>query len=59
MADFFVNHFESIVTLIIGFFGGGALVKYTCKKDTQESNKFEGIDTHGGDFSGRDMNKNV
>lgn len=59
MEQFFADHLDAIVTLIIGLFGGGALVKYVSKKDTQESNKFESIDTGGGDFAGRDMNKNV
>lgn len=58
MAQFFADHFDAIVTLIVGFLGGGALVKFTSKKDSNESNKFEGIDTGGGDFAGRDMNKN-
>lgn len=59
MEQFITEHLDAIITLIVGFFGGGALVKYTCKKDTQESNKFKDIDTNGGDFAGRDMNKNV
>lgn len=58
MEQFFAEHFDAIVTLIVGFLGGGALVKFTSKKDSNESNKYEGIDTGGGDFAGRDMNKN-
>lgn len=57
MEQFFAEHFDAIVTLIVGLIGGGALVKYTSKKDSQESNKFEDIDTGGGDFAGRDMHK--
>lgn len=59
MEQFLANHFDAIVTLIMGLLGGGALVKYTCQKDNQESNKFEDINTGGGDFAGRDINKNV
>lgn len=58
MEQFFAEHFDAIVTLIVGFLGGGALVKFTSNKDSNESNKFEDIDTGGGDFAGRDMNKN-
>lgn len=58
MENFFAEHLDAIVTLIVGLLGGGALVKFSCKKDSNESNKFEGIDTGGGDFAGRDMNKN-
>ena len=59
MEQFFAEHFDAIVSLIVGFFGGGALVKYTSKKDTNDSNKYDNIDTGGGDFAGRDMHKNV
>ncbi len=59
MEQFFVEHFDAIVTLIVGLLGGGALVKCTSKKDTNESNKYDNIDTGGGDFAGRDMHKNV
>lgn len=59
MEQFFVEHFDAIVTLIVGFLGGGALIKYTSKKDTNESNEYKDINTGGGDFAGRDMHKNV
>lgn len=59
MEQFLAQHFDAIVTLIVGFLGGGALVKYTSKKDSNKSNKYEKINTGGGDFAGRDMKKNV
>lgn len=57
MEQFFAEHFDAILTLIVGFIGGGAFVKYTSKKDTNELNKYDNINTGGGDFAGRDMNK--
>lgn len=57
MEQFFIEHFDAIVSLIVGFIGGGAVMKFTRKKDTNESNKIEHINTGGGDFAGRDMNK--
>lgn len=57
MEQFFVDHFDAIVTLIVGFIGGGAVVKFTCRKDINESNNYKDIDTGGGDFAGRDMIK--
>ena len=59
MEQFFINHSDAIVTLIVGFLGGGALVKYTSKKDANQSNEYRNINTGGGDFAGRDVNKNV
>lgn len=57
MEQFFVDHFDAIVSLIVGFLGGGAFVKYTTKKDSNKSNKYDHINTGGGDFAGRDMSK--
>lgn len=59
MEQFIAEHFDAIVTLVVGLLGGGALVKYTSKRDTNESNKYKDINTNGGDFAGRDMHKNV
>lgn len=59
MMDFFSNHLESIITLILGFIGGGLTFKLTCKKDSNKSNQYDGINTGGGDFAGRDMHKNT
>lgn len=59
MEQFLAQHFDAIVSLIVGFLGGGAFVKYTSKKDSNDSNKYENINTNGGDFAGRDMKKHV
>lgn len=59
MGHFFAEHFDAIVTLIVGLLGGGAIVKYTSKKDANRSNGYRNINTGGGDFAGRDVNKNV
>lgn len=57
MGHFFVEHFDAIVTLIVGLIGGGIWGKYSNKEDSNKSNKYNNIQTGGGDFAGRDMNK--
>jgi len=59
MEQFFSEHFDAIVTLVLGFIGGKYSVNLFKKKDSNESNTLRDIDTGGGDFAGRDMNKNV
>lgn len=59
MEQFPTEHFDAIVTLVVGLLGGGALIKYTSKRDTYESNEYKNINTYGGNFAGRDMHKNV
>lgn len=59
MEQFLAEHFDAIVTLILGFLGGFAFVKVsTKKKDSNEANQYKNIDTGGGDFAGRDITKN-
>ena len=52
MIQFLVEHFESILSFIAGLFAGGFIsYKYT------NSSKISDVNTDGGDFAGRDMNK--
>ena len=57
MEQFFAEHFDALVTLIVGVVGGKIWGKYSYKKDSNKSNKYEHINTGGGDFACRDMNK--
>lgn len=57
--EFLAEHLDAIITLIVGFVTGGAVVKLSTKKDSNKSNQYNNVSTSGGDFAGRDMKKNV
>lgn len=57
--EFLANHLDAIITLIVGFVTGGAVMKIKIKNDSNKSNHYDHISTGGGDFAGRDMKKNV
>lgn len=57
MEQFITEHFDAIVSLIVGVLGGRIWGNYSKKKDSNNSNRFKKINTDGGDFAGRDINK--
>jgi hypothetical protein len=57
MEQFITDHFDAIVSLIVGILGGRIWGRYSNKEDSNNSNRFKKINTGGGDFAGRDIKK--
>lgn len=57
MLEFILNHFESILTFVGGFIGGGICVRFFSKENYNNTKTNQKNITANGDVAGRDINK--
>lgn len=57
MVNFISNHFEAIVSAIVGFVSGGITMHIYHKKNSDNTKTIQKNIKVGGDIAGRDINK--
>lgn len=57
MLQFFMNHFDAILSAIVAFFAGGFCVHLYSKMNSDNTKVSQKNITNNGDVAGRDINK--